>query len=261
MSLINDALKKAQKQRTGEAPALHSMPSVGGESPQRIARRAKPTGFNTLILRAGIASSVALVLALGAYFAFGRKPEVQPSAPSNQPSVAGSPLASGPQASTPAPQVSGLKSQVSEQPPAAPAPVTFTLKTEPANQKADGGKLKAEGQTLAAAQPSALSPQPSVSVPATTSAQQPTTTSQQPVQVSAPPKPAPKLEPRAIEFIEALKVAGIRASATDPKVLMNDRVYRPGSVVNAEMGLKLAEITANSLTFEDDHGGRYMRTF
>ena len=31
MSLINDALKKAQKQRTGDAPPLASMPSIGGE--------------------------------------------------------------------------------------------------------------------------------------------------------------------------------------------------------------------------------------
>jgi hypothetical protein len=54
MSLINDALKKAQKQRTGEAPSLGSLPSVGGESPQRIAKRAKPAGFDTLIIRAGV---------------------------------------------------------------------------------------------------------------------------------------------------------------------------------------------------------------
>ena len=70
-----------------------------------------------------------------------------------------------------------------------------------------------------------------------------------------------KLEPRAIQYIEALKVAGIRASATDAKVLMNDRVYRIGSLVEAEMGLKLVDITANSLTFEDERGGRYTRTF
>lgn len=30
MSLINDALKKAQKQRAGETPPLASLPNVGG---------------------------------------------------------------------------------------------------------------------------------------------------------------------------------------------------------------------------------------
>ncbi len=56
-------------------------------------------------------------------------------------------------------------------------------------------------------------------------------------------------------------MAGIRASATDSKVLMNDRVYRLGTIVEHEMGLKLTGITANSLTFEDERGGTYTRTF
>lgn len=62
-------------------------------------------------------------------------------------------------------------------------------------------------------------------------------------------------------FIENIKVAGIRASATDSKVLMNDRVYRVGDMVEHEMALKLVGITSNSLTFEDEHGGRFTRTF
>ena len=81
--------------------------------------------------------------------------------------------------------------------------------------------------------------------------------------VAVLPKPAlpGKLEPRAINYLESLHVAGIRASTTDAKVLMNDRVYRVGSIVEREMGLKLTGITANSLTFEDEHGASYTRTF
>jgi hypothetical protein len=80
---------------------------------------------------------------------------------------------------------------------------------------------------------------------------------------SEPAKPAlpGKLEARAINYIESIHVAGIRASTADAKVLMNDRVYRIGSVVEREMGLKLTGITANSLTFEDEHGATYTRTF
>ena len=70
-----------------------------------------------------------------------------------------------------------------------------------------------------------------------------------------------KLEPKAITYIENLHIAGIRASATDSKVLMNDRVYRVGDIIEHEMNLKLIGITANSLTFEDEHGGRYTRQF
>jgi hypothetical protein len=46
----------------------------------------------------------------------------------------------------------------------------------------------------------------------------------------------------AIQYLDNIKVAGIRASATDAKVLMNDRVYRIGSVVSGEMGLRLVGI-------------------
>ena len=266
MSLINDALKKAQKQRTGEMPTLHSMPSVGGESAQHIARRSKPAGLNTLLVRAGIAGGVALLIGIGAYVALREKPSTGgPVSPPAASGSVGSPLAGGP--SVGSTQPSAISPQPSSsQPsagPAAQAPVAFTLKTEPAVQKPESGKLKPESQSVASSatpQPSAISPQPSVSAHPSLAP----VASAKGDAISPPPpvaKPAAKLEPRAIEYIENLKVAGIRASATDPKVLMNDRVYRPGSVVNAEMSLKLAEITANSLTFEDDHGGRYTRTF
>ena len=79
----------------------------------------------------------------------------------------------------------------------------------------------------------------------------------------APVKPAgpPKMDLKAINYIEALHVAGIRASATDSKVLMNDRVYRVGNIVEHELGLKLTEITSSSLSFEDEHGASYTRNF
>jgi hypothetical protein len=76
-----------------------------------------------------------------------------------------------------------------------------------------------------------------------------------------PPKPAPKMEPKAIAYIEALRVAGIRASTTDSKVLMNDRVYRTGDIIEHNLGLKLAVINASALTFEDEKGARYTRNF
>jgi hypothetical protein len=238
MSLINDALKKAQKQRTGEAPTLSSMPSVGGESPQRIARRAKPAGFNTLMVRAGIGAGVLLVIVVGGYFAF-RSDSIDKRSPASDQPVASAP-----------------SSVVSPPPSAQPAPAapTFTLpvapKTEPVAQK-----IEPPAPVVAKSEPKQTASQPKAI------AQQPTTNNQQPAPVSEPAKPVLKLEPRAIQFIDNIKVAGIRASATDAKVLMNDRVYRVGSIVDAELGLKLVEIAAGALTFEDDRGGRYTRTF
>src|SRR4051812_33482415 len=80
MSLINDALKKAQKQRTGDAPSLGSMPAIGGEPAARIAKRSKPAGFNTLMIRAGIGAGVLVVLVIGGYFAFRSSPSTKPVA-------------------------------------------------------------------------------------------------------------------------------------------------------------------------------------
>jgi hypothetical protein len=271
MSLINDALKKAQKQRTGESPVFSSLPNVGGETPQRIARRAKPAGFETLMVRAGIGAVVLLVVVIGGYFAFRSDSEERRQVADNSNSAGGpvsAPAVSQPSAVSP--QVSGLSPQVSAPPSAAPAP-TFTLPvaTQPttptsAPQVSLPGDRPGQtpgGQQTATARPPAptgsdprVSPfsPPSVSTPQVSGLRS---------QVSEPAKPALKLEPRAIEFIDNIKVAGIRASSTDAKVLMNDRVYRIGSLVDAELGLTLVEIAPNALTFEDQRGGRYTRTF
>lgn len=250
MSLINDALKKAQKQRTGEAPPLSSMPSIGGESPGRIAKRAKPASFNAQFLRVGLgAAALLLVAGVGAYFAF-RGPgkesaapaaQAQPSAPVVKPPVepAGTltkapepalaftlPIATPPAAvEKPAPTVHQ------------PAPEPVATVTPPPAVKPKDEPPRTGGGVVA---------KPSVPAPA-----------------AEPPAPvvAAKMDSKAVGYIENLRIAGIRASATDSKVLMNDRVYRIGDIVEHEMGLKLIGITSSSMTFEDERGAKYTRNF
>ena len=228
MSLINDALKKAQKQRTGESPSLASLPSVGGESAVRIAKRSKPVGFNALLIRLGLGAAALLLLVVGGYFA-----------------------------------VQAMRSR-----PASPPPAKVAAKEEASPKPADA----------AAATTSAPSPAPTFVLPITVppAATRPVVAKVEHKEVKAEPPPAPvvvappapvkpppppKLEPRAITYIEGLRIAGIRASATDSKVLMNDRVYRVGDTIEHEMGIKLIGITSSSLTFEDERGARYMRQF
>ncbi len=222
MSLINDALRKAQKQRTGEAPPLASMPAIGGESAVRIAKRSKPAGFNTLLLRLGLGTAGLAILIIGGTGLLRKNP----AAP-QRPAI--------------------IAETASVKPAAPPSPATsfvlpITVAPAPtASPQAEAPVAKTE------------TPKPATPVAAAPSAPKP-----EPVKPAAPPA---KLEPRAINYIESLRVAGIRASATDSKVLMNDRVYRIGNIVEHEMGLKLIGITANSLTFEDERGGSYTRTF
>lgn len=234
MSLINDALKKAQKQRTGAAPTLASLPGVGGESAARIARHSRPGGTNPMLIWIGAGAGVLLLG--GGWFALRSAPEDRAQKAENRP----------------AQTAPARSSDVRPPPPESTAPVTFVLpvaQVPKAEAPATSPKAEArEPGTGAPPPPLAVVPKPE-SAPAS--------------EPAAPARPAlaPKLEPRAITFIESIRVAGIRASATDSKVLMNDRVYRIGDTVEHEMGLRLVAITANSLTFEDERGARFTRTF
>ncbi len=226
MSLINEALKKAQKQRTGETP-LASMPAIGGESAERIARRSKPSGSNSLLLGLGIGVAGLAVVIIGVVM-FLRKPPTP-----QRPAIIAQEHMVRP-AEPVAPPVTPPVAAPTIVVPSAPAPALV------APPKIETPVVKVETK---------IAPPPIAVAPVTPKPE--------------PVKPAPpgKLEPRAINFIESLRVAGIRASATDSKVLMNDRVYRIGSIVEHEMGLKLTGITSSSLTFEDENGGSYTRTF
>jgi hypothetical protein len=224
MSLINEALKKAQKQRTGENPSLSSMPSIGGEKAAQIARRRAPTDFNTILLRLGVGAIVLVAIVVGAVVIFRtEQTDAPPATVATAPVTAVQPTTTPPE---PAPAA-----------PSTPATSSFTAPTP-------------EPTTIAPPSPA------------------PATVAQVSTPTIEPPKPEPvrpaapaKLEPRAINYIEGIRVAGIRASATDSKVLMNDRVYRLGDMVEHELGLRLVEITPHSLTFEDDRGARYTRSF
>jgi hypothetical protein len=236
MSLINDALKKAQKQRTGEPAPLASMPSIGGEPAAKIAKRAKPVAFNALLIRIGLVTGALIVVLVGGYLALHAKHSTPaPAVVSPAPKPAVTEVAVKPSAPTPKP--AGTV-------PAAPA-VTFNL---PIAAPAAEEHPPVAATVTPPALPVETKPAAVVSTP--------------PVEVKpVPAAPAAKLGPKEINFIESLRIAGIRASATDSKVLMNDRVYRTGDIVEHDLGLKLIAITSNSLTFEDERGARYTRNF
>lgn len=222
MSLINDALKKAQKQRTGDGPELKTLPSIGGEPAARIAKRGKPPGFNSLLLWIGVGAATLGVVLVGGFFlvrwmtsAPPAPSPVKPASVAQVTSAAPEPASTAPSTTTPI---------ISPPPPVASTPIPTAAP--------------------------AVETKPVVVAPV-----------QPPVEVPKPAGPALKMEPKAVAFIEALRVAGIRTSATDSKVLMNDRVYRTGDTIEHQLGLKLAVIAADALTFEDEHGARYTRNF
>ena len=243
MSLINDALKKAQKQRTGEAPPLGAMPTIGGEAPSRIAASSKPGGSNGLLLKIG-AAAVALVVVVGGVILVMR-PSPVPARP--QPAVPAAAVAQA--APSAAPQIMGSNpSPTVVAPPAAetavaPAAFVLPIASAPSPAPASAPASPVTVATKVEAKPAAAAPVDSPPVVATVKAA------------------APKLDGKSVNYIEGLRVAGIRASGGDSKVLMNDRVYRIGDIVEHDLDLKLVGITSSSLTFENDQGARYTRNF
>ena len=64
-----------------------------------------------------------------------------------------------------------------------------------------------------------------------------------------------------LNFLERARVSGIRVSDTDPKVLMNDRVYRLNEFVDRDLQLRVIEINPRELRFQDTQGHVYRKTF
>jgi cytoskeletal protein RodZ len=231
MSLINEALKKAQKQRTGEAEPL---PTIGGESAARIARRGKPAGFSALIVRI-VAGAVGVIAIVVVTVIFMRRGPAESAPAQPTPVVAQAPVVqtpvTKPAEAVPQPKVETPAPTVTKPVVVASAPV----KIEPAKP-----------QIVETPAPAVVTPAATVPIITTPS-----------TEASRPGR----LEARAVTFIEAIRVSGIRASGSDRKVLMNDRVYRLGDLVEPEMGLTLVGIATNALTFQDEKGAKYTRNF
>ncbi len=230
MSLINDALKKAQRERTTapEHPAtvtpIAPQPPTGRGPARREELRSKSNHWPLLL--------VVLALIGGGTAVWFLKPGGQP-APAT--STAAADLAS---ATQPAP---ASATAAPAEPAPAPAPLQINLPstaTEPPT-------------------PVAAAPVPPAAVPPMV------------VQPAPLPPPAPGTEPlkislqledpRILAFLDAARIQGIRSVADDAKLLMNSKVFRPGAVVDRELGLKLVQILPTELVFEDPRGIQYRK--
>lgn len=221
MSLINDALKKAQRQR-GDHPSPSAAPLPGGTAASSP-RGAAPSGPQFWLLGAG--ALLGLGLALGAVFLLRDDPAV--------------PAAATPAASTAAPSAPGT-----------PATETITPPT-----------VSAETGPAAAATTAAPPATPPGEPPLITVSTQPAPAVPVEEKTALPPTSPPRPSLRMINAIDAFRIAGVRASGTDSKVLMNDRVYRLGDTVDHELGIRITAVSANSVTFEDESRASYTRNF
>ena len=262
MSLINDALKKAQKMRAQDPAA--AAPSLPGDSAGPVLKRARPMPARWL---AGIAAGAAVLVA-GSVLAtvlLLRKPVAPPPPKPVAPAAPVSESSPHPLALPPASRVGpapapGLTAS-------APAPIvvvppltaiSVTAPVPPQTEPHSAAPLPvaavppAESAPLPPAATAGVSPVGDVPVPPTAGTE---------IRPATPAAPVARPDARAQAFVDALRVTGIRASGTDSKVLMNDRVFRLNDIVERTLGLRLTGITADRLSFSDPNGMIYTRDF
>lgn len=276
MSLINEALKKAQRTRTGDLSGnLPPMPGGSG----RVAKRSQPRTSQQLILIAAGAIALVVLSVVATVYLVNRSPEPKPAAPA--PVVAPSP----PAATVPPVVVPVVNPPVLTTRPAAEIPPVVTQTPPP--EKAPLPTAPAPTQLKPAANvvvptpaPTPVTPAPrtpSATVPTPTPAMATTTPAPAPVATTLPPAPptspvldavppatvvaAPKHDERVNQFIDTIRVAGIRSSGTESRVLMNDRVFRVNEIVERNFGLRLTKVEPNTLTFTDANGAVYVKNF
>lgn len=247
MSLINEALKKAQRQRSGPTDPSGARPSnvpAAAPTPRLPARRHNHVSAQTVVILSigAVLLFIVGVITTYIFFSADAPPPVIASAPR--------PVLQVPSAEAPAAVSSPPAEMIPEpmDPPAPEAPDTDPLPVAPSS-----------AARSPATDPVALEDVP-VEIPAPRAivAEPPPA----PVQATEVPAGSPvKADPRVYTFLSKIRVAGIRASETDPRVLMNDRMYRLNDLVDTELQLRLTGITSLALTFTDANEIVYTRNF
>ena len=237
MSLINDALKKAQRLRhDGPADAAPLAPDAAGGAP--IAKRSQPRSANTIVLIGGGAVVLVLLSVVVTLYLFNRTPATPPATTS--PAPAPTPVTT-PAASTPSAVAPATPLQIPVPTPAAPPPAPIVETKQPATPITQSPSV-------------AITPTPTPATPTIAPTLPPT------------PAPAPAAAPampdeRITAFVESVRVAGIRSSGTESRVLMNDRVFRVNDIVERTLGVRLVKVEVDSLTFADANGTTYVKYF
>ena len=250
MSLINEALKKAQRSRTvGADASLPPMPGGG-----RIAKLGRAQSANTMVLL-GSGAVVLVVLSVVATVFFVNRPAPKPPA-----AVAVTkPGLVAPGAASPSATVKPIL-------PAEPVAATATPPAPPPAASTPVAPAAASGTPPASPAPS--QPLAAPVVPITTAAANPTTTPTAtpalPVTPTAPSTPSapatpPRPDERVATYIESIRIAGVRAQGADSRVLINERVYRLNDIIERTLGIRLIKVDSSSLTFADPNGGTYTK--
>ena len=258
MSLINDALKKAQKSQT-QQPATAAAP-VAPISARMAGKPGVVMSFERMLLLVAVLAAVivgAIAIAVVLLREDDRPVVAKAANPAHTLPVA---------ASSPAP--APVRTSAIAARPVIPTPARSSA---PQAAEPVSAPLIAVATVRPRASPVSLPPPAATAISVDLGASSapavanvaPTPPAAQP----APPSPTPPQDAKAekrvriLSFIENAHVAGVRLAGDDSKVLMNEHVYRLNNLVSMELGLRLTGVAAAALTFVDENGVVYTKTF
>jgi hypothetical protein len=258
MSLINDALKKAARQRAQEQADLAVPMPGGGARP----RQGSPSRTQNMVLVGGGAIALVVVSAvLTGIFVSGRS-EPKAAVPLSQPAAPRAQAAPEvPTAAVRVPQISVAN------PPAARTPVPV----------AETPRAQAPAPTLAPVviAPPTATPKPPEQVairvpesatPAAAAATQAATQAAAPTHapVAAPaatPVPTQSLGDRVQAVIDRIQISGVRYAGAESKAIIDGHIYRVNDVLDKVLGIRLSKFDPDHLTFVDSAGATYTKSF
>jgi hypothetical protein len=246
MSLINEALKKAQRQRTLNNAPLSSAPTgvaaAAVTTHVAIATRRRsslaPIWFGLGLLVIGVVSTV-LIMRYG--FSDSSSPAVtSASAPAFPPTPATTPAAAPASVAAAAAVPTGINAITEPS-------ITFTLPLPAA------APAPAPMPAPTPAAPEIITPAPVAPVAPAPVA---------PVPTPVPPVPVTALsdserEARIYAFLSEIRLTGVRGIDREARVLMNEKVFRLNDTVDAGLGLRLSGVRPGLLLFTDAQGRTY----
>ncbi|MDP3069325.1 MAG: hypothetical protein Q8N18_03505 [Opitutaceae bacterium] len=247
MSLINEALKKAQRARHDGAD--DTLAAIGVDAPATALRRPAEKSNTALLIGAGALLIVVLSVVATVYLVN------RPGTPTATPTVAAGPKP----ASAPAPASVATAAKPAAMPD--PAPEIITPAPKPATVSVPPTVLVESKPSVAPSPEKSAKPTATPSPPAPPEKVAAAATPAFVAPVITAALPPPKPDERIAEFVESIRLTSIRGAGTDGRVLMNNRVYRVNDIVDRALNVKLTTIATDTLTFTDGNGFTYVRNF
>jgi hypothetical protein len=222
MSLINDALKKAARQRAEEVGEYPPMPGGG----RRPSRQGGPMQKQTLVLIIAAAVALVVVSAVVTGMLMAGKPEPKAASVPKPPEAS-----AAPKAVVQAPVVAVSLPQAPAAAVAAPKPSPTPVPTP----------VPTAAAVVAAA------PAPASQPPAAPAPIAPAGTQGHNDMVQA--------------IVDGFHISGVRTAGAGSKALIDGHIYKLNDVVDKAVGLRLVKVDEDHLTFVDRDANTFVKSF